>query len=104
MTKITKKAAAEYCTSKRFDAFVVYPNGTRGTHFGGVNPLELLTFMAHQNRIGNRVIVTEHGVRSLYGVLYPEMGITEASSFSMRDAEFGEKVTMHAISLTAWTR
>lgn len=86
---------------QRFDAFQIKPNGTRGTHYGNLNAMMLLRFFQTNNAVGNTVIVTKAGIK-LHGLVYPELGVMEASSFSMRDTDFVNKIKVFQVQLPNW--
>jgi hypothetical protein len=97
--KITQKQIISL-SKKRFDLFVIQPDGTRGTHYGNVNFITAFNFMANNAKCGNRVVVlpnsedfkTAHG-KSVYQVLgYGVCG-------GQTDPSFGEKIVKYAFTL-----
>jgi hypothetical protein len=99
--KLNKEQLAKYVKETRFDAFEINLDGSRGTHYGNVNPLTLLSFIMSKNMNGGTVVVTNPGLK-LHGQVYPNLGVIEASSFSMRDKDFVNKIKVFAVSIPSF--
>lgn len=94
--KPTQKNVLAYIKNTRFNAISFNEDGSRGTHYGNINPLAALSFITAALKLGKRALLFPADFN--YRVIYkPELGVIEASAFSQVDAKFFELVLPYAI-------
>lgn len=99
--KRNQKNILAYVKETKFDCFVVNPDGTRGTHFGGLDPLNLLYRISLTQQIGAKCVITKPGIK--YREIYPELECDKATWYSMSDTKFGERIAKHAVKTEQFT-
>lgn len=92
--KLTQKNILAFVKETRYDIFEINPDGSRGTHFGQVNPIRAFSFIVNNSK---PCVVTKAGLR--YTEIYPELGFCEGSSFSQRDPNFVNLIKVHAVKV-----
>lgn len=99
--KKTQKNIQKFIKETRYEGFEINADGSRGTHYGNLDPMSALSWIAGLNALGHTAILCPKGTK-LHGQIYPELGVMEASSFSMRDTDFVNKVKVYRAIMPGW--